>query len=195
MFTALRLMEKQNQQNRQNSPAPAYTTSAPQQAYYAGQQNTAYPDQQLQGPTPYPQQQNLSQYEKQSAMPQQQPPQQPQQPPQPQQQVPQVIYANVPQGNVYLAATPIPALQSYPAVIDCPRCGARAMTIAEPESGNTTHAWAALFCFCFCLGCIPYLMASLKDTLHKCSSCGAAVALWHRSGRVEVLSPPAVVQQ
>lgn len=136
MFTALRLMEKSNQQNRQNNPAPAYTTSAPQQAYYAGQQNTAYPDQ---GPAPYPQQQqNPSQYEKQSAMPQQQLPQQ-QLPQQPQQQVPQVVLANVPQGNVYLAATPIPALQSYPAVIDCPRCGARAMTIAEPESGNTTQ--------------------------------------------------------
>jgi hypothetical protein len=187
MFTAMRLMEKQNQQNRQNNQ------QAPQQAYYAGQQNTAYPDQQ--GPTPYQAQQpNPSQYEKQSALPQQQPPQQQQQPPQqqqPGQPQQQVIYTNVPQGNVYLAATPIAALQSYPAVIDCPRCGARAMTIAEPESGNTTHAWAALFCFCFCLGCIPYLMSSLKDALHKCSSCGAAVALWHRSGRVEVLSPPA----
>jgi len=175
-------MEKQNQQNR---PAPAYTTAAPQQPYYAGQQNTAYPDPQ---PSPY-QQQVPSQYEKQGVMPQQQPAQMPQQQ-MPQQQQPQVIYTNVPQGNLYLAATPIPALQSYPAVIDCPRCGARAMTVAEPESGNTTHAWAALFCFCFCLGCIPYLMASLKDTLHKCSSCGAAVALWHRSGRVEVLAPP-----
>ena len=47
--------------------------------------------------------------------------------------------------------------------------------------------WAAILCFCCCLGCVPYLMSSLKDVEHSCGKCGAKLAKWHNSGRVNVL--------
>ncbi|KAH7078067.1 LITAF-like zinc ribbon domain-containing protein [Paraphoma chrysanthemicola] len=102
------------------------------------------------------------------------PPQQPGMPPQQQ------------SGTVYQNATPIASLGRGPAPADCPACGQRAMTNVAFETGNTTHAWAAgLCCFC-CLGCIPYVMNSLKDVQHKCGRCGVLLATWHRSGTTEV---------
>ncbi|KAE8423929.1 LITAF-like zinc ribbon domain-containing protein [Aspergillus pseudocaelatus] len=86
----------------------------------------------------------------------------------------------------YNAATPLHALQRGPTPVDCPICGVREMTRTEAESGNTTHGWAAVICCCFCLGCIPYLMSSLKDYNHYCGQCGTMLATWHNSGRVEV---------
>ena len=50
-----------------------------------------------------------------------------------------------------------------------------------------SSGWAAILCFCCCLGCIPYLMSSLKDVEHSCGKCGAKLATWHNSGRVQVL--------
>ncbi|MBE3049135.1 hypothetical protein IMZ48_42875 [Candidatus Bathyarchaeota archaeon] len=65
-------------------------------------------------------------------------------------------------------------------------------------------------CCCICLGCIPYMIASLKDVQHKCAGvsippstrpqfhaldleasansnkCKAPLATYHRSGRTEV---------
>ncbi|KAE8168222.1 LITAF-like zinc ribbon domain-containing protein [Aspergillus tamarii] len=86
----------------------------------------------------------------------------------------------------YNSATPLHALQRGPTPVDCPICGVREMTRTEAESGNTTHGWAAVICCCFCLGCIPYLMSSLKDYNHYCGQCGTMLATWHNSGRVEV---------
>jgi len=51
----------------------------------------------------------------------------------------QVVTASLnyaPPRNFYQCAKPLDSLQQYPAVIDCPRCGVREMTIATPESGS-----------------------------------------------------------
>ncbi|KAL2069871.1 hypothetical protein VTL71DRAFT_14550 [Oculimacula yallundae] len=88
----------------------------------------------------------------------------------------------------YQTATPLASLQGGPTPVDCPVCGVREMTRTEFVSGGSTHAWAALCCFCLCLGCIPYMVSSLKDCEHKCGSCGALLACWHRSGRTDVIA-------
>jgi lipopolysaccharide-induced tumor necrosis factor-alpha factor len=49
-----------------------------------------------------------------------------------------------------------------------------------------SSAWALVsFCltglFCF----IPYMMSTSKDVNHYCSKCGALLATYHKSGRVE----------
>jgi len=50
------------------------------------------------------------------------------------------------------------------------------------------HSLVALATCCIiCLGCIPYLIDSLKDAEHYCGHCGALLAVWHRSGHTEVL--------
>ncbi|KAJ5599421.1 LPS-induced tumor necrosis factor alpha factor [Penicillium hetheringtonii] len=87
----------------------------------------------------------------------------------------------------YASATPLHALQSAPAPVDCPACGHREMTRTEAVTGMTTHGWAAVLCCCCCLGCFPYLMASLKDVDHYCGKCGVKLACWHNSGRVQVM--------
>jgi len=124
------------------------------------------------------------------------PPQQPQgafMPPQPQQQqqlYQQQSHPGMPpaqqSGTVYQNATPVASLGRGPAPADCPACGQRAMTNVAYEIGNTTHAWGLGLCFLFCLGCIPYVMNSLKDVQHKCGRCGVLLATWHRSGTTEV---------
>ncbi|KAK3936405.1 LITAF-like zinc ribbon domain-containing protein [Diplogelasinospora grovesii] len=87
---------------------------------------------------------------------------------------------------VYAMATPIAALNMGPAPVDCPACRQRAITTCTFVSGGTTHAWAALMCFFFCAGCIPYLMTGSKDVQHRCSRCQALLATWHRSGHTLV---------
>ena len=91
-----------------------------------------------------------------------------------------------PSGPVYQNATPIANLGRGPAPADCPACGQRSMTNCAFETGNTTHAWAFGLCCFACLGCIPYLMNSMKDVTHKCGRCGVLLATWHRSGTTEV---------
>jgi lipopolysaccharide-induced tumor necrosis factor-alpha factor len=89
-------------------------------------------------------------------------------------------------GTVYQNATPIANLGRGPAPADCPACGQRAMTNVAFETGNTTHLWGIVCCCFACLGCIPYVMNSLKDVQHKCGRCGVLLATWHRSGTTEV---------
>ncbi|PSN67436.1 hypothetical protein BS50DRAFT_525211 [Corynespora cassiicola Philippines] len=136
-----------------------------------------------------PQFQQTMAYQQQPGSPQPQQPQgayiQPQQTGQFHQQAPGMPPQQQ-SGTVYQNATPIPSLNRSPAPADCPACGQRALTTVAYETGNTTHAWAAGLCFCFCLGCIPYLMNSLKDVQHKCGRCGVLLATWHRSGTTEV---------
>jgi lipopolysaccharide-induced tumor necrosis factor-alpha factor len=91
-----------------------------------------------------------------------------------------------PSGAVYQNATPIASLGRGPAPADCPACGQRSMTNCAFETGNTTHAWAFGLCCLACLGCIPYVMNSMKDVTHKCGRCGVLLATWHRSGTTEV---------
>ena len=51
---------------------------------------------------------------------------------------------------------------------------------------GAVSAWAALLCFCCFLGCVPFMMRSLKDVEHHCGKCGVLLATWHNSGRVVV---------
>ncbi|KAJ5880992.1 LPS-induced tumor necrosis factor alpha factor [Penicillium subrubescens] len=108
--------------------------------------------------------------------------------PQQMQQHPQQQMYYTPYGHPsgYATAVPLHALQSAPCPVDCPACGRREMTRVEPVTGMTTHGWAAVLCFCCCLGCIPYLMSSLKDVDHYCGGCGTKLACWHNSGRIQV---------
>ncbi|KAF4448178.1 litaf zinc finger protein [Fusarium austroafricanum] len=103
----------------------------------------------------------------------------------------------VPQQNAYpqpqpqaqqqhLNSVPIQNLQSQSAPVVCPNCGVRSMTVTENESGGMMHAVAAVVCFVSCLGCIPYLISSLKDVHHQCGNCHMPLATYHRSGRTEV---------
>jgi len=93
-------------------------------------------------------------------------------------------------GAQFLQATPIPALSRASAPVDCPICGQRKLTSVSYEVGSTTHLWAVVACLVACLGCIPYLMTSLKDVQHRCGQCGTLLAVWHRSGGAEVLVHP-----
>ncbi|KAJ5101367.1 hypothetical protein NUU61_003589 [Penicillium alfredii] len=97
---------------------------------------------------------------------------------------PQAAYAH-PSG--YANATPLQSIQKAPTPVDCPTCGQREMTRTEAVTGKTTHGWAAVLCCCACIGCLPYLMSSLKDVNHFCGKCGVMLATWHNSGRVEVI--------
>ncbi|KAJ5456974.1 hypothetical protein N7530_012248 [Penicillium desertorum] len=100
---------------------------------------------------------------------------------------PQQFYTPSGHPSGYATAIPLHCVQSAPCPVDCPVCGQREMTSVQSVSGGTTHGWAAVLCFCCCLGCIPYLMSSLKDVEHSCGKCGAKLAKWHNSGRVNVL--------
>lgn len=88
-------------------------------------------------------------------------------------------------GTVYQNAIPIANLNRSPAPADCPACGQRSLTNISYETGNTTHAWALALCCITLLGCIPYMMSSMKDVQHKCGRCGVLLATWHRSGTTE----------
>ncbi|KEZ40741.1 hypothetical protein SAPIO_CDS8690 [Scedosporium apiospermum] len=81
---------------------------------------------------------------------------------------------------------PLVSLAAQPAPVQCPNCHQRVMTAVSYESGGFTHLMALLACCVVCLGCIPYLIASLKDVHHKCPNCNAPLATYHRSGRTEV---------
>ncbi|EPE35191.1 lipopolysaccharide-induced transcription factor regulating tumor necrosis factor alpha, putative [Glarea lozoyensis ATCC 20868] len=96
-----------------------------------------------------------------------------------------------PPRNLYTHASPLNTLQSVPTPVDCPFCGVRELTRTEFVSGGTTHGSALLLCCCFCLGCIPYIGSWLKDCEHNCGHCGQLLAVWHRSGRTEVIAHPA----
>ncbi|EJD42868.1 hypothetical protein AURDEDRAFT_168115 [Auricularia subglabra TFB-10046 SS5] len=89
----------------------------------------------------------------------------------------------------------VSSLGEYPANVTCPHCKLTGITRVEYESGGRTHMWAALACFCFCLGCIPYLINGTKDVKHFCSNCGTLLAHWHRSGNLQVIAQDQPVAQ
>ncbi|KAF4991279.1 hypothetical protein FGRMN_7939 [Fusarium graminum] len=108
--------------------------------------------------------------------------------PAPTHQAPQDKHAS-PQGQAQqqnFQSMPIQNLQSQSAPVVCPSCGVRSMTVTKAESGGMMHGIAALVCFVSCLGCIPYLIDSLKDVHHQCGNCNMPLADYHRSGRTEV---------
>jgi len=91
--------------------------------------------------------------------------------------------------QVFQSAVPVANLGANPAPVDCPICHARAMTRVTKETGNTNLAWAIGACLvCCCLAFIPFVMDSLKNVRHQCGNCGATLALWHKSGRTDVLA-------
>ncbi|KAK0512096.1 hypothetical protein JMJ35_005224 [Cladonia borealis] len=150
----------------QQSPPMA---TAEKQEYYAAAQPV----------DPNMQQQQMPLH--QNTMPMQQPIQQPIQQPM-QQPIQQPIQTQ----STYQTAIPLGNLQEAAAPVDCPVCRQRALTRTEYVAGNTTHAWGAVICLVFLLGCIPYLMTGLKDVNHKCGHCGVLLATWKRSGRTVV---------
>ncbi|KAA8903577.1 LITAF-like zinc ribbon domain-containing protein [Sphaerosporella brunnea] len=91
------------------------------------------------------------------------------------------------QGHQYLTAMPLGALSRSPAPVDCPSCGVRGLTTCAYQSGDSAHLWALIFCFLICAPCIPYVVKSFKDVQHSCGSCGVPLALWHKSGGVDIL--------
>ncbi|KAL9123717.1 MAG: hypothetical protein Q9217_006881 [Psora testacea] len=105
-------------------------------------------------------------------------------------QLPQVqhqgTFSAAPGQQQYQTAIPLGNLTDAAAPVDCPICKQRALTRVEKHSGNTVHAWAALSCLCFCLGCVPYLVKGLKDVEHYCGHCGTRLAVWKNSGRTVV---------
>ncbi|PQE20264.1 LPS-induced tumor necrosis factor alpha factor protein [Rutstroemia sp. NJR-2017a BBW] len=109
-------------------------------------------------------------------------------PPPQQGQYPQGAVPPQQQGrNQYASAMPLRSLQSGPTPVDCPVCGVREVTAVEYVSGSTTHLSALLCCIVTCLGCIPYMVSAFKDVEQKCGHCGTLLAVWHRSGRTEVM--------
>ncbi|KKA27237.1 hypothetical protein TD95_004733 [Thielaviopsis punctulata] len=168
--------------------APAvHGMSLPQQSPTPGPMSPQLPpnypsqQQQQQQPNIQPQTQQQPHVQPQT---QQQPHVQPQTQQQPQFQAQAFQHAQV---HAPTSTMPLSGLQSYPALVECPNCHYRGQTILAHESGGTTHLVAALTCFVTCLGCIPYLLNGLKDVRHRCAQCGIPLALFHRSGRTDVL--------
>ncbi|KAJ5587578.1 LPS-induced tumor necrosis factor alpha factor [Penicillium hispanicum] len=154
----------------QESDAPVPTNTAPVSKAYEGQPD---PDHLQAAPAPpYPGQPPAKEYPGQ---------------PVPDRLQPHQYYNPDGKPSTWSTALPLHAVQSVPCPVDCPVCRYREITRTEAVSGSTTHGWAAVLCCCCCLGCIPYLMTSLKDVQHFCGHCGARLAYWHNSGRVDVL--------
>ncbi|KAI5859128.1 LITAF-like zinc ribbon domain-containing protein [Tricharina praecox] len=91
------------------------------------------------------------------------------------------------QGHQFLTAMPLASLSRSPAPVDCPSCGARALTACSYQSGDNAHLWALIFCCLLCAPCVPYVVKSFKDVQHSCGNCAVPLALWHKSGGVDVL--------
>ncbi|KAJ6144999.1 LPS-induced tumor necrosis factor alpha factor [Penicillium chermesinum] len=58
--------------------------------------------------------------------------------------------------------------------------------LATIRTGASGFAWAGIACFLCCLGCIPYMMDSLKDVDHLCGRCHVKLATWHNSKRIQI---------
>lgn len=88
-----------------------------------------------------------------------------------------------------LRTNPIGTLNIGPGRVCCPACGVVGLTAISYQSGEATHLWAAVLCFLLCLGCIPYMVETWKDVVHRCSTCGAMLATWHKNGGIQVHMP------
>jgi len=153
--------------------------------YGAGAAGAGYPMQNMSNPQmgqpQMPQQPMPAQY---SGMGQQGP----QRPMMPQQQMPMPVM-------VQTMSTPYRSLQSITQPVWCGRCQKQVQTVTTFEPGSLTHLVAlALYCFTGCLCWIPYVVSGMQDVVHSCPSCQTRIAVFHRSGRTEVLVPETVVQ-
>jgi LITAF-like zinc ribbon domain len=57
--------------------------------------------------------------------------------------------------------------------ITCMNCKKKGMSRVTAENGTMVFVSAAVCCFCVCLGCIPFMIDSLKDHNHFCQHCNA----------------------
>jgi hypothetical protein len=91
------------------------------------------------------------------------------------------------QNSTTTYATPLQALNRYPATVHCSKCGKTCMTRTTYVTGNTNHAVAlGLFCFTLFFFWVAYLVDSWKNVNHQCGNCGTMLATWHPSGRIDV---------
>lgn len=161
--------------------SPQHTNQAPHDPSSFGTPQQGFQQQQQPGIQPY--QPPAAQYSQQQQQAYNQAPQQGQQ-----QQTASNTNGKAPvmgqQGFKYVV--PLQTLTSAPAPVQCPACHAVGLTHTRAETGNFTHAVAAVVCFLTCLGCIPYCIDGFKDFKHQCGNCGVTLATWHRSGRTEV---------
>lgn len=79
--------------------------------------------------------------------------------------------------------TPIPLLTIESSMIKCPHCGKDGPTIIDHKTGVITYlSCITIAALGFLFGCclIPFCVNSLKDVVHKCSSCRQVVATYER---------------
>lgn len=166
------------------TPVSGYGPPVPGQEHQMGVMSPQGTGQPMMAPPGYVQQPPAQPYPQQQQMHQQQ---------MPHQHVPQQVFGAQHNG---MYGVPIVSLAAQAAPVQCPHCNYQGMTAVGYESGGFTHLMALLACCIICLGCIPYMIASLKDVHHKCTQCGTPLATYHRSGRTDVhYHPPAPAAQ
>ncbi|KAK7966001.1 uncharacterized protein PG986_000278 [Apiospora aurea] len=92
-----------------------------------------------------------------------------------QQPVAQHSYHEPAKANV----VPVPLLQRWSALVQCPGCREIAPTVVKYQSGKGTH-WIATFFF-FTTGIfvfVPYSMKHFKNAEHSCVHCGRLLATY-----------------
>ncbi|EJD35107.1 hypothetical protein AURDEDRAFT_154940 [Auricularia subglabra TFB-10046 SS5] len=87
----------------------------------------------------------------------------------------------------------VSSLGSHAAPVRCPHCAATAVTRVEYSAGRTTRVCAVATSLLLspAAGFVPYLIDGTKDKKHFCGSCGTLLAVWHRSGRLEIAAEKA----
>lgn len=82
------------------------------------------------------------------------------------------------------AAVPVCMLRSYPAMVDCPHCGRRTLTLVEHKAGLMTFAVCVGMCLVPALqfGCclLPFCVDSMQDIEHRCGACKRVVSTYER---------------
>ncbi|KAK7954978.1 hypothetical protein PG988_015672 [Apiospora saccharicola] len=74
---------------------------------------------------------------------------------------------------------PVPLLQRWSALVECPGCHEIAPTVVKYKPGKGAH-WIATF-FSFTTGIfafVPYAMRHFKDAKHSCVHCGRLLATY-----------------
>ncbi|KAH7028165.1 LITAF-like zinc ribbon domain-containing protein [Microdochium trichocladiopsis] len=93
-------------------------------------------------------------------------------------------YAEPP--RLYGNVVPVPLLQRFPALIQCPACRDIGPTSVRHVPGKGTHWMATFFFFTTGLGVfIPYAANHFKNAEHMCSKCGRIVAVQRFGGATQ----------
>ncbi|EJD34975.1 hypothetical protein AURDEDRAFT_130883 [Auricularia subglabra TFB-10046 SS5] len=84
----------------------------------------------------------------------------------------------------------VSSLGSHAAPVRCPHCAATAVTRVEYAAGRTTRVCAVATSLLLspAAGFVPFLIDGTKDKKHFCARCGTLLAIWHRSGRLEIVA-------